>query len=1441
MMSDESRYLDRRPAEETPVAGIGYSAGGLEAIQRLLSHLSTDTGLAFVVIQHLKSDQKSNLPDILARSTKMPVRTIENGICVEPNTVFITPPGFDVALTGDFLNLNVRGKSDIHDLGIDFFLSSLSQSRKSKAIGVILSGAGSDGTIGLKAIKSEGGVSIVQDPKTARFDGMPRSAIAAGIADLILSPESIAVELERLAKHPYTKSALNPDLNGPHSTPPEPAPQLAEKSMLGQILDILLFHTKIDFSQYKLSTIQRRIERQMLLRKIETIEKYANYLSKNADEVKALYEDIFIHVTDFFRDPDSFDALVEKAFPEIVKGRDENTPIRVWIPGCATGEEVYSLAISLHEYLEDKNLRIPVNLFAGDISEPALQKARKGVYADYQMGSVSQERLEKFFDKVNGGYKIKKHIRDLCIFSRHDVTSNPPIPNVDLISCRNVLIYFSSDLQKRVFPVFHYALNLNGFLWLGRAENPESTSKLFIPVDKTHKIFAKAKAPPAIPHHFSTTTYVASGIPAPFIGQTSSLANAGGFVRSADQLILYRYSPPSVVIDGKLDILQFRGRTVPYLEPPSGIANYNLLKMANPEITAPLRLCIQAAMKEDGQARKEGVTFDFEGKKKRINIEVSPLNPTAPPKERQYLVVFEDASALKAARVKAKAVEKDPKSRESHRTQIETLTQYTAQLQQELAAAREYQQSLTEEYEAAQEELTSANEELRSTNEELQSTNEELHSTNEELGTAKEELQAANEELLSTNDELQKRNIDLEAALKELEQSEQRFRLMVEAVKDYAIFMLDVEGRVTTWNEGAKRFKGYDASEIIGQHFSIFYPPETRDWKPKQGIDLAIRDGRFEDEDWRVRKDGSKFWADVVITAIRDSNQKLIGFAKVTRDLTERRKIEQERLDRERQEIEFRELKEREEQFRSLANSLPQLVWIANSDGYITWYNRRWYEYTGTEPKDMEGWGWQSVHDPKVLPEVVRRWKASLTTGETFEMEFPLKGSDGKFRWFLTRVEPMRDPQGKLVRWFGTNTDVDERRQQRIVSGILASASAVISNSLDYDETLHSFANALVTGFAEWCTIAILDSSGQPRIEATAHSDPNKLNQIWEVFENHSIAWNAPLELAKVIRKGQSQLFKEVSEETLKEVARDSDELNRLFNLGMRSALIVPLMARGRTLGAITLLTGDSQKSFTDAEVGLAEELGRRAGVAIEHALLYKNAQEAIRVRDEFLSIASHELKTPLTSLQLQAQIRERNAFKENMEAFTLAKLRRMFEMDKKQLSRLTRLIDDMLDVTRISARKLAFRFEKDDLHVILKEVLERLAPQFSAVGCTVDLEACDSAQGSFDRYRVEQVIVNLLTNALRYGEGKPVHVSLRQRDGKAVLAVRDEGIGIAEEDQARIFEPFERATESSAGKGLGLGLYIAKQIVEGHGGTIRVESKLNHGASFIVEFPLND
>jgi two-component system CheB/CheR fusion protein len=723
-------------ASPVSIVGIGASAGGLEAFQELLRALPEDTGMAFVLVQHLAPKHESILSELLSKATKMPVVEVREGLTVQPNHVYVIPPNADMSVVHGVLHLSTFGPDRSRRMPIDLFLRSLAEDQQGRAIGVILSGTASDGTLGLQAIKALGGVTFAQDDESAKYNAMPRSAVAAGIVDFVLAPDSIARELQRLAKHVHVLVA---DEHGDA----EPGPV---DEALNKVFAMLRNMSRVDFSYYKHGTIKRRIVRRMVLRKIDNLEEYLRFLRKNSEEVEALFNDVLINVTGFFRDPEAFDVLRKEAFPVMLNGKGPNAPIRIWVPGCSTGEEAYSLAIVLLEYLGERASDFQIQIFATDVSENIIQKARTGTYPESIAMDITSERLRRFFQKVDSTYQISKSVRDMCVFAKQDVAKDPPFSKLEMISCRNVMIYMGQLLQRRIIPLFHYALNPNGVLFLGSSETVGGFADLFTSIDKKYKIYAKKPYATAVAFDF---------VPQFDADQEPPIRNEPApqrldLQRVADKILLNRYAPASVMVNDKLDIVQFIGDTGRFLDPAPGDASLNLLKMVKNGLQLELQLGFQK-VKRTGTVRKEGVVIEHNGSVKSVNFEVISVK-NIPGKERYYLVVFEEVSRTQVSSLEATGTENRTKkvgTAKPTQTELES-----AHLKDELEATRDYLQSIIEEQ-------RTTNEELRSANEEIQSSNEELQSINEELETAKEELQSTNEELTTVNQELQNRNDQL--------------------------------------------------------------------------------------------------------------------------------------------------------------------------------------------------------------------------------------------------------------------------------------------------------------------------------------------------------------------------------------------------------------------------------------------------------------------------------------------------------------------------------------------------------------------------------------------------------------------------------------------------------------------------------------------------------
>ncbi|HLH29939.1 MAG TPA: CheR family methyltransferase, partial [Terriglobia bacterium] len=619
---------------------------------------------------------------------------------------------------------------------IDMFLRSLAQDQQGRAIGVILSGTASDGTLGMQAIKAMGGVTFAQDDRSARYNAMPRSAVAAGNVDFVLAPDLIARELARIAK--------NAHLFAPEETS-ETSEVVTKNDTFDKIYTLLRNFSRVDFSNYKPGTIRRRITRRMFLRKIDSLEAYLQFLRKNRDEVEILFNDVLINVTGFFRDSDAFESLRRVAFPLMMKNKPPNAPIRIWVPGCSTGEEAFSLAIALLEFLGDRAGNLQIQIFATDISEAIIQKARTGLYPESISMDMSAERLKRFFQKVDAGYQIGKPVRDICVFAKQDISKDPPFSKLDLISCRNVMIYMGQPLQKRILPLFHYALNTNGILFLGSSESVGSFADLFSALDKKNKIYTTKSG--EIPLNFEFVPRYDAEVEAPRVTR-QEVPQRVDLQKIADQILLNRFAPPSVVVNEKLEVIQFIGQTGRFLDPTPGDATLNLLKLVKGGLQLELRLAFQK-IKRSATFRKEGVIVELDGALKTVSFEILPVR-NVPGPERYYLVVFEEAPAVAKPAAKS-SVKSEVKKSKTKPTELEAENSH---LKDELDATREYLQSIIEEQ-------RTTNEELRSANEEIQSSNEELQSINEELETAKEELQSTNEELTTVNEELQNRNDEL--------------------------------------------------------------------------------------------------------------------------------------------------------------------------------------------------------------------------------------------------------------------------------------------------------------------------------------------------------------------------------------------------------------------------------------------------------------------------------------------------------------------------------------------------------------------------------------------------------------------------------------------------------------------------------------------------------
>jgi two-component system CheB/CheR fusion protein len=725
------------PGKAFPIIGLGASAGGLEALKAFFAELPEKSGMAYIVVVHMAPNQPSMMPSLLQTVTAATVSAAKDGERVKRDHIYVIPPNKEISVyNGKIQLLEVMKKSAT--LPIDLFLRSLAQDQTSNAVAIILSGTGTDGTLGIKEIKSNDGLVLVQDEKTAGYDGMPRSAIGTGLVDMVLPAEEMPKWLEQFFNHSRKAVSLGTTTTGNRKG--------EHQEWINKIFYILRAKVGHDFSAYKINTILRRITRRMSLNCIDSHEVYVRFMRENPKEVDALFRELLIGVTNFFRDVDSFDVLKKDVLPGLIEQVGQDATLRVWVPGCSTGEEVYSLAIVLRECLEKSQKQVQLQLFGTDIDSHAIDKAREGLFPASISADVSKERLKRFFTKDGDSFRIKKEIRDCAVFSVQDVIKDPPFSRLSLLCCRNLLIYLDTEAQKKLLPLFHYTLNPGGILVLGSSETIGGFSNIFKTLDKKWKIFSRIEVPPSMrqmvdfPSGPSVSNAQEKTSPAQLPVRPTDIGQL------AQKAVLEQFAPTSVLVNGKGDILHIMGRTGKYLEAASGPPSNNILDLAREGLRIELSSALRSAKSVGGIVTRKHVSVRTNGETQMIDLHVCPQQA---PNELvgNLLVVFEDIDTSTVA---------DTAQTGGHH-QESTESSRIAELESELQITRESHQTTIEE-------LESSNEELKSTNEEMQSSNEELQSTNEELESSKEELQSLNEELQTVNAELQSKVEELSAA-----------------------------------------------------------------------------------------------------------------------------------------------------------------------------------------------------------------------------------------------------------------------------------------------------------------------------------------------------------------------------------------------------------------------------------------------------------------------------------------------------------------------------------------------------------------------------------------------------------------------------------------------------------------------------------------------------
>jgi two-component system, chemotaxis family, CheB/CheR fusion protein len=740
--------LNKSSKEDFPIVGIGASAGGLAAFEAFFSAIPDDSnpGMAFVLVQHLDPNRKSMLTDLIGRYTRMPVYEARDGMFVQPNCVYVIPPNRDMILEYGTLKLQEPAEPHGHRLPINVFFRSLAQSKQEMSIGIVLSGTGEDGTLGVRAIKAEGGIVMVQSPESSEYDGMPRSAIATDLTDYIMPPAEMPAQLIAYVTQAFGKI--------PHVIPK------AEDAMK-KIFNLLRIRTGHDFSDYKQKTIIRRIERRMAITNFKNVDDYVHYLEQKPAEVEALFQDLLIGVTSFFRNPTTFEEFQKKVIPNLFTGKNPDSAIRIWVPGCSTGEEAYSIGILLQEQMETLKKVYKVQIFATDIDRRAIELARSGIYPPTISIDILPERLDRFFIRdSSGNYRIQKSVRDMIVFSEQDIIKDPPFSKLDLLSCRNLLIYMDARLQKKLIPLFHYALNPDGFLFLGPSETVGEFDNLFETLDRKSKLYRKKDVKSG---HLLIGTFIPPRLESREIQKPSDKAPAKSKLNLrelTEQTMLQYYAPIGVLVNQHGDILYIHGRTGMYLEPASGEAGLNILKMAREGLHQELTTALHVAVVSKESVFRSGVRVKTNGDFTTINLALQPVAVSTSEVEGSnlFLITFEETKTLEQNQI----------GKDSGIGVGEGSCEKSKDVEARILELKRELQIKEENLKASNEELETSNEELKSSNEEMQSINEELQSTNEELETSKEELQSVNEELATVNTELQNKVADLSQAINDM-------------------------------------------------------------------------------------------------------------------------------------------------------------------------------------------------------------------------------------------------------------------------------------------------------------------------------------------------------------------------------------------------------------------------------------------------------------------------------------------------------------------------------------------------------------------------------------------------------------------------------------------------------------------------------------------------
>ena len=1356
--------------------GIGASAGGLEAFQTFFRHMDENSGMAFVLISHLAPDHDSLLSELLAKETQMPVFQVREETQLRPNHVFVISPNATLTVDAGILRVSTPVQARGHRAPINIFFRSLAEDQGENAVCVVLSGTGSDGTIGLKSIKEFNGLAIAQDSQSAKYDSMPRNAVMTGLVDYVLAVEEMPAKLIEYARH---REGLRANLGEDGMLP-----QAADS--LSQICALLRRRLGHDFSGYKQGTLVRRIQRRIQITQNASVEAYIKYLKVDEDEIRLLFKDLLIGVTHFFRDPEAFSALQQNVIVSLVQNSGPDKTIRVWIAGCSSGEEAYSIAILVAEEMERQNVRSQVQVFATDIDERALEQARHARYPESIADQMTPERLERFFVKQGGLYQVSKQLREMCIFSQHSLISDPPFSRLDLISCRNLLIYFDTELQKRLIPLFHYALREDGCLFLGSSENLFEYGELFRALSKPSRLFQRKQ------------TMIVPQVSFPLIDRSAyrqiSEANTKRDVgyqnqisRSVERVLLHDYSPACVIINEQNEIVYFFGRTGRYLEPSQGVPSNNLFDLARLGLRADLRAAMRLSRSTLDTIIREEVTIKNDEQMATINLIVRPVKD-ASDNSGLLMVVFQEVN--KASRVEKSAAKSSGSSAAPEDATV------IDQLEEELRITKEQLRSTVEEIETSNEELKSANEELLSMNEELQSSNEELQ-------TSKEEMQSINEELETVNSELRNKVEELDSANSDIQN-------LFESTNIATLF-LDHSLRIKRFTPATTGLFHLIGSDIGRPITDISMPLENNDIETD--VREVLRSLVPIQREVQLIDTGSYY--NMRIMPYRTLENVINGVVVTFVDVTG-----------------LRQSRNRAEEAARRQSAIAQLGTFALQDNSAAAVCKRAtkivYDTLGsklcslfvTQADSLEELRLQNGHG----------WPAKSLGTVT------MSATDSHVGYTLTTGQPVAVQSFAEESRFSPSARL---RDLNIVSGI----SAIIYGAdrsygvltSHYTETnrctsedisfLQAVANALAATLQRERNTQALAKSRE-RLDLAL--DAGNMG-VWELdLATGTSTWNKVeyellgLDPEENIAPSETLFYRYVYPEDIEVVKSDlsaaiaqGTEFNSEFRILAEDGNCRWLAAKARV--------------FTDASGSPTKAIGVNYDIT-ERKQTEETLKAADHRKDDFLAALGHELRNPLNALNSSITL---------MQTVTAERAEPLRSMASRQLHQLTRLVDDLLDVSRITHQKVQLNPQRMDL----TEQLRGLAEDYQTPAAESNITFSVSLPSApvwieGDPVRLTQAFSNILRNAIKFSDsGDRITLSCTVEEGVVTTKITDTGIGIAAEAIARIFTPFNQEDRSLARSGgLGLGLPLAKGIIELHEGQIWAESAgLGQGTSFTV------